>query len=274
MSFKNHFILGAAFIVCPFFQSSSLAAEEKFTVNYNISKEDKDIGEITEKTLLKIIQTDGKYIPFLEVNINLGVNYKTGSYTDAKNKYCKININYHDREPLLMDSFYDDLQFILVHEIGHCILGKEIFHQQKFNWVIEDKTIEKFNQQLVDQTNLSINSLECKTCSFKVAPPIAVYHEIYADIYALNWLTINENNLKLILNLSKKRIDAFEKNPLSSFYASGFSIPTMLEYLGQSANLNNREKVEIISQKGFLKYLQFMNENYLINLTSRNKNHD
>lgn len=274
MSLKKHLILGAALIVCPFFQSISLAAQQNLTINYNIPNEDYDIKNIVEKTVFKIIEKDGKYIPALDININLGLQYNTSSFTDAKTNICKININYHDRKPLLLDRFTDDLQFILAHEIGHCILGKEVFHNSKFKWVIIEKDLDKFDRQIIEQTNLSINTLECKTCSFKVAPPIAVYHEIYADVYAINSLAVNEKNLQLILKLSKKRIDEFEKKPLSSFYASGFSMPTMLEYMGNTSHLNTIERVEKISQTGFIKYLEFMNENYFAKLTNRNKNHD
>lgn len=270
MHLKKKIILGAAFIVCPFFQSVSIAEEKKFTINYNLSNTNSDIKYTIEKTLHHIIKKDGKDIPFLDLNINIGMQYKTGSYTDAKSNHCKISINYKNREPLLLDNFHEDLQFILAHEIGHCILGKEVFYQQKFNWVIELKEIEKINSQLESQTNLSINSLECKTCSFKVAPPIAVYHEIYADIYALNWLSGNEKNLQTILAVSKKRINEFNQDPLTSFYGSGFSIPILLEYMGENSKLTTIKKVETISQKGFIRYLQFMNDNYFTNSIHRN----
>jgi hypothetical protein len=271
MSLIKKFILGAAFIVCPFFQSAVMAEEKKFNIHYNLLDKDNDIKDIVENTLHHIIKKDGKDIPFLDLSINIGQQYKTASYTDAKNNYCKIDISYHNQIPLLLDNFQDDLQFILAHEIGHCILGKEIFYKQKFNWVIQLDDIEKINTYLENQTNLSINSLECKTCPFRVAPPIAVYHEIYADIYALNWLSANEKNLYKILALSKKRINEFNQNPLISFYGSGFSIPILLEYMGEKNQLPTAQRVEEVSQKGFINYLKFMSENYF---TNRNKIHE
>jgi hypothetical protein len=254
-------ILGATFSVCPFFHSVGLA-EDKFIINYNIINDHTLIKDIAESELKNIISKDGSHIPFILLNINIGEQYDTSSYTDAQNEQCKININYHDKTPLLMNNFNDDFQFILAHEVGHCILGKKIFYKNDFNWVIKDEQLKLLNQQIQIQTDLSINTLECKKCAFKIAPPIAVYHEIYADIYGISWLIENKKNFQPILILSKKRIDNFNKHPINNFYGSGFSMPTLLEYMGNNSKLKNFETVEIIAQKGFASYLKFMNENY------------
>jgi hypothetical protein len=267
MNVINNLILGAALFVCPFFHSSSFA-EENFIINYNIKGDNVIIKNMVESEIKNLILKDGIYIPFISLNVNIGEQYETSSYTNAKNHQCQININYHDKRPLLMDNFNDDFEFILAHEVGHCILGKEIFYKNNFNWIIKDEPFEVLNKQIELQTNLSINTLDCKKCPFKVSPPIAVYHEIYADIYGIAWLVENKKNLQPILTLSKKRVDSFNKNPINNFYGSGFSMPILLEYIDGNSKLKNFNTIEIVAQKGFAEYLKFMNANYLSKKTN------
>lgn len=270
MIFHKKIILGAILTFCPLFHSSCLAGD-KFHIDYNISNNNIEIIKKVEDIIMEIIKKDGEIVPFINLQFNLGYEYKTISYTDAKDNFCKININYQDKEPLLLDNFNTDLEFIIAHEIGHCILGKKIFYDSKFNWIINEKNIDSLSNQIEKQTNLAINSLECKNCNFKIAPPIAVYHEMYADIYGLTWITSKYKNLQPVLTLSKKRIESFNKNPISSFYGSGFSMPILLEYIDTNNNISPNQKIEIIAQKGFVEYLKFMHDNYFINAYFKEK---
>jgi hypothetical protein len=257
----NYFI-GAALFVCPFFSLAN--AEDKLVINYNIQGDYSNIKNIVDKTFSQVLERDGKKISSINLNINIGLDYTTGSYTDAQNKNCNININYKDKTPLLLSNFNNDFQFTLWHEIGHCILGKEIFHEKSFSWSVPIENKHALDDRINYQTKLSIATLECNDCEkkvFKIAPPIAVYHETYADIYALIWWIASGKELREILMLSKKRIDEFNSTPISNFYASGFAIPILLEQSG--SNKLNLDLVEKVSQKGFVEYLNFINDNYL-----------
>lgn len=254
--------LVATFGFCPFF--SPVNAADKYSINYDIPTEHKEIKNIVEKTINEVLKIDGEKISFLSINVGIGNQYQSISYTDAKSDNCKININYKDYSPLLLSNFNSDIEFIVLHEIGHCILGKKIFYKEDIQWQENIKNSQKLNEKIKFQTNVALSNLQCRDCTnkkFIVAPPIAVYHETYADIYALMWWVYLKNDLTEIVHLSKKRIDNFNENPLSSFYATGFSIPIFLEYIESPNAHKSFESVEIISQKGFEKYLNFISEN-------------
>lgn len=257
--FKKVLFLGTAFGLSPFFNYSY--ASEAYKVQFNIDKDREKIVYIAESILKE--NAKQKNTPLIDLTINIGKEYPTKSYTDAKNNYCKININYTDEKPLLLSNFYDDIQFVLWHEIGHCMLGKNILFNDYINWSIKIKNSEELNQQIKKQTAIALKNSYSKNGEtyFKVAPPVIVYHEIYADIYALNLWIKNNKNLYEIVNLAQKRVESFNKNPLSSLYASGFSIPTLLEYSNKSTL--SIDDVEKISQQGFIEYLKVINENYL-----------
>lgn len=271
MKIVNYFLVTALF-VCPFF--SPVLAGENFTVLYDIEEPYAEIDTTVKKTLNEVMNKDGTKLPFIYLNIGIGNNYETQSNTNAQNNNCKINIAYKEKKPLLLTNFIEDIRFVLLHEIGHCILGKEIFYKDSIDWIDSIKNKDELNKKINYQTSLSIATLECSKCSnkkFKIAPPIAIYHEIYSDIYALMWMTHTNKNLNEVLELSRKRIDSFNENPLSGFYASGLSIPKFLDYVAYSNFSNDLQAVEKISQEGFAQYLNLIYEEYLHKLPKKGK---
>jgi len=242
---------------------------EYFAVNYLNQYTFDETNHIVKDVLFKTISKEKKHLPFLQIKIEINENILSRSYTKHENEQCIINIKYRDKNPILLSNFENDLRFILWHEIGHCLLGRKVLKETPFNWIIQVDNKDELNRKIEYLTDLSVNTIKNK--KFRIAPPKAAYHEIFADIYAIMWLVVFENNLQEILILSEKRIEELMGNPIGNPYASGFAIPLFLEYSTKRDSNYSLDDLKAIAQKGFIKYLIFLENIYGKNLKNNFK---
>jgi hypothetical protein len=239
----------------------SLLPLQSNAINYNIKYSSNKVFHEFEFILKSTIEkTIGENIPILDISIQLDNNYSSYSHTNALQNKCNIVVSYKDRNPIILGSFKNDIQFVLFHEIGHCLLNKKILHEKVFDWIIEVENKQELDILINQLTDLSVDTMSCPQCiikKFNIAPPLVVYHEIFADVYAWsNWLKIGGDYYELI-NLSKTRINSFNVNPTSNLYGTKFALPFIIEMTGKETE----NDLKLISQKAFLSYLNYLKEN-------------
>lgn len=199
-------------------------------------------------------------VPLIKIDINVAHNIKPISFSTANAKECEIKINYTEElQPVLLRNFQDDLTFTIWHEIAHCMLDKEIFYKSSFDWKVnlDNFQISTLNKDIENQTTKAIASLNCLKCrnkEFKIAPPVVVYHEIFADTQASLWWKLEKKDMEDILFLYNKRQESFRRNPISTLHASNFSLLMVIDM-----KIKDNDDVfkisQEISQYGFIDYL-------------------
>lgn len=223
-------------------------------------KKKKKIDFLIKKTIQKANERFSLHNINLEINVNINKNLiYLDSVSNGDNNHCIINLNYINNKPIFLENFELDIQYILFHEISHCVLGKNFIKNEKINWIIPLTTKEQkyFNNKLKILTNLSYNQNVTK-----IANPFIVYHEIYADLESLFFIFNQNKDLKPILDLSEKRINSFKFNLISSNYGTGFAIPYFLDLIEKNTVNISEEEIHKITQKGLIDYLQFIDKNY------------
>ncbi len=231
--------------------------KEGVTFYYNNLKIEKETKDFIINNIEPILLSEQKKGQSLNVNINIGHEFENYSYTDSNPNKCTININYKEKKPIILNSFYDDLFFIILHEMGHCVIGKEVFFSDDFPWLIEEG--KSFNNLINHLTNIAVNNVECIDClnkKFKVSPPKLVYLETFADLYAIYFM-IEKNKSIHIVPLSKYRIDQFYNSPINTPYASFFAVPIFLK-----SSPHETKIIEEFAQKGLIEYLKYIKNNY------------
>lgn len=203
----------------------------------------------------KIEQFDNKYaIKYWINHYNYSINDKANidnSFSILQNG-CTIELNNNNNKPVLMKIKSKDFEFTFLHEISHCILGKEIFYQP-IDWKIDISTEEK------EKIEKMINENEYFYLKNKKTPLIKViYHEIFADTFAaILYLRNNPNaeqDLKVLLN---NRIMQ-NKNPYDS-HLSVSSIKYILKNKEEIKNLTIeklKDKAIKITQEKLLDYIR------------------
>lgn len=203
----------------------------------------------------------------LKININDEAKESTSNY-DRKN--CKIEINYtKDLKPFIYSSLDLDLMMATLHEIGHCVLGKEILHKAP-NWhpdlqLSQSETsllwerIQKKKQKAFENLKEDRDCSEHKKCTpqevFNMFPPMLGYHEIFADLWAITkYAEITcagaKENMKTLENF---RIQNFLSNPHhlhQSFLATYY-----LHDNWQCGKKFDFKELTFYTQKGFIDYL-------------------
>ncbi len=233
---------------------------QSYALNYNITYSSNrvfnEFESILNSNIEKIIG-ERQNTQTIDISILIDNDYVSYSHTNAEQDQCNIIISYQDRNPIIFSSFKNDIQFVLFHEIAHCLLGKKILHEKNFEWNIEVENPKELDTLINKLTDLSVATMSCHQCKikkFNIAPPLVVYHEIFADVYAWsNWLKIG-GDFSEIINLSKTRIDSFNNNSKSNLYGTKFAIQFMLEMTGNE----NENDLQLISQKAFLDYLNYI----------------
>lgn len=194
----------------------------------------------------------------LNITINLH-NKQTISYSNLNPQSCEIGINYNlnqwNKTGDIFNSFYDELLFNTLHEIGHCYLSRDALLND-IQWIIPISQEKKnhINKIIDESSNHIVRS--CPTCSkeiiFKKTPLKIVYHEMYADTFA-SYFLINLYNIDInpLINFRK---NVFLKNN-NSLYPTHFSIENIKI---DKNNLQNPSNILEYNQKGFLLYLNKM----------------
>lgn len=204
----------------------------------------------------KIEQIDNKYkIKYWMNHYTYSINDNAtidNSFSRFGQKGCVIELNRNNSKPVLMKTKKKDFEFTFLHEISHCVLGKEVFYQP-IDWKIDISKEEKEKIEKMIVENESFYLKNKKTPLIKV-----IYHEIFADTFAsMLYLRNNENaedDLKVLL---RNRITQNE-NPYDS-HLSVSAIEYILKNKEEIKNLTIeklKDKAIKIAQEKLLEYIR------------------
>lgn len=178
-------------------------------------------------------------------------NAKIDTSFSMVNKGCAIELNYTNK-PVLMKTKRKDIEFTYLHEISHCILGKEVFYQP-IDWVINISKGEKQNIEKIIQENEKFYLKNSKTPLIKV-----IYHEIFADtLSSILYIRENENAENDIKYLIEKRM-----NHNKNIYDSHLSVSALELVLKQKEEIKQltidklKDKAIKITQEKLLDYIR------------------
>lgn len=163
---------------------------------------------------------------------------------------CMLELN--NGEAILMKTKEKDFEFTFLHEISHCILGKEIFYHP-IDWKVKIGKVEKDKIEKIISENEFFYIKNKKTLLIKV-----IYHEIFADTFAsILYLRNNKEAEKdLIILLNNRKIQ--NKSPYDS-HLSVSSIKYILENKEQIKNLTIeklKDKAIKVTQEKLLEYIR------------------
>lgn len=196
----------------------------------------------------------------IKVSIELGDESKNVSNGESSN--CNINLAVEDKD-YLTDEEQKELNFILLHEVAHCFVGKEVLNREKMNWVdLSKEQQDKMDDLFAKQEKMFLDSF-CKDCEKKyaIASPAIVYHELLADAIAASWLLMIDPQLIDLEYLYKKRALEFVRNPLLAEHPSNFVLKD-IENAFKNDKVITYEIIIKIVQKSLIEYLQEMQFHY------------
>lgn len=202
-----------------------------------------NIKNFEKKYALKNFIKDYNYVLTNNKNID-------NSFSILQNG-CSIELN-NNIKPILMKTVKKDLEFTFLHEISHCVLGKEVFYQP-IDWKIDItiKEVEKIEKIIKENEDFYLKNK--KTPLIKV-----IYHEVFADTLAtMLYLKNNKNAENDILVLLKNRV-VQNKNPYDS-HLSANAIKYILFKKNEIKNLTIekfKDKAIKITQEQILQYIR------------------
>lgn len=219
------------------------------------------LGEEINTIVQKNKELIDKKITTLRIDAWLYKNSPQVSFSNAS-KNCEINISYSENMPsFLLDNINKDIDFVVTHEIGHCILGKEIF--SKINWQY-DLPVEKKKliQNIIKKQTDAAIKIQNNKAEINAPLPMIVYHEMFADTFSSIWLYNNNIiNVSDIKNIAKERkIQYFVKQEKTAYV----SFLPLYDYINMISNksvyktTNVDETIQLttlIVQKNFIQYL-------------------
>lgn len=229
----------------------------------NLGNQKELIKNITNKAVKESHNYWKNRIKNLEITIALNNKKPTNSLSNLNYNFCKININYNTLKPVLLYNFKDDLTFMLWHEMSHCMLGKNILFNN-YHWITINNQSEilKLNNIIMNRTNNSLKDIHCLQCennSFKIAPPMIAYHEMFADTQASIWWIQQHKNINEIKLLFLKRLKYYNQNKVGETHISNFDIPLILSNIKNISKIKPKDvflKAKKLTEIGFIKYLK------------------
>lgn len=177
------------------------------------------------KNLFKI---DNIYIA-IESSDNMPTHFF--GFSNGERNNCKIR--------LFIDEFdFEDkgfIEFTILHEIAHCHIGKEVIFKNKKTWSIPIDKKEEFKiQRFIDmQTDLVYKGKIQKNLH-----PNILWHEIYADLIALNWIYEKNKNLDILSNIFERRLNEYNRDPKKTLQPSSLGIKKMIKSIINNSNYN------------------------------------
>ena len=206
----------------------------------------------------KLLNLENKYqLKNFQQNYRYKINEDSNNEESVSkiNNGCQIEINYlKNKIPVLMNTIEKDFEFTVLHEMGHCVLGKDIFYQN-IDWKIKISQNEK----------IKINELISQNEKFyldnKKTPLIkAIYHEIFADSFAsLCYLQKNSYGYTDIKFLMNKRYSNQIRNPYEthlSYKAMKYVLTLNQKDIKDLTIENLKDKSIEIAQKTLLEYIR------------------
>ncbi len=176
----------------------------------------------------------------INIKIDISKNNQQDSFVKYINNSCSVNINFSEEKPHIFNKFTDDFEFVLLHEIGHCLLNKNIFLSESFFWDISLSDSEiSYLKSLSNKVEKPIT--DCLGCESKKDFNVLIaYHENFADIFSINYMNNKNKNYPIILY--NYRYSNFLKSPLNTNYISHLALEKFI-------NLKNNKEIKIIEMK-------------------------
>lgn len=194
-----------------------------------------------------------KNVPKIKLNIAIGE--MDDSISNGEKNNCNISLKVADRDYLLEED-KKELNFIILHEIAHCYIGKEKL-KSNVTWDALNKEDKEKASLLYKEQEDNFFQNYCKECEIKssVASPAIVFHELLADAYATNWILSLDISKIDLEGLYKKRALSFIRNPLVSSHPSHFVIQNVVKEFEKNGFISD-EEINKITQKALFEYLQ------------------
>lgn len=192
----------------------------------------------------------------IKVFININKKNKKQPYSQISENECFVNINLINDNPIIFKNFQYDLEFLLVHELGHCYYGVEHIKKRKINFNInqqKDLNLESFIYQKKD-------SNKCRYCfqEFSFDPFIA-YSELLSDIFAINYfIETKKQSYDLILDIYNYRNINFKKTNKNTNYISNIFIENY--YFFKKNEVLTESEIQIKSQETLLYFINEHNK--------------
>ena len=214
---------------------------QNYELNNSLQSNAIEIEAIIKKAIKQTNRHWGNRIKSIKFDIRQqSENVREMGFSNADASACKIDLLINN------DDFKDEdyLFFSVVHEIAHCYVGKDVFLSPDFNWKIQSVE-NNIYQKYIDEKTVQLMS---NTLPQNTYHPLIVYHEIAADVLALNWIADKE----LYLKIYEIRLEDWQRDLTKTKHASHWSIEKIIEnnYLVKDSNL--------IIEYGFKSYIDEM----------------
>ncbi len=242
------FIFTLCFLI---FCSNSYAY--KIEVFYSQNHIQKKYSDTVNETLIHLTKNyhfrqDKNYNVFIDIR----KENKRAPHTKISENSCDVNINLVSEKPTILENFKDDLQFLLVHELGHCYYGANHIFNKKIDFLFPIKN----NLNLDDYESKVKKRKECLDC-FQDLPfdPYVAYSELLSDIFTVNFfLETNKNYEDIILQIYNYRNKNFMKTQQNTNYISNIFIENF--YLTDSFKKLNFEDVKFKAQETLIYFIE------------------
>ena len=278
---------------------STMEQNKKITESILHSLNDKEAQKMWQNKYLFLLEQshlfDVKFpdvkdvgLQFQHARISLQYNKKYVSNMSISNlnpNACIVSFYFGSNNSTIMISNDDEnLTFMYLHELAHCLLGKEVLTKgipwtQEIREQMGDENVIKINQELVyaslgeiqkqhQDTHHIYDSLDEKIDNASKLVPIFVYHETFADTQAMIWIAkMYPRDFESILNqmivYRKTQFKLFKQKHLSYDHPTFYALETLKQYIDKHPNkifnLNALEAKNLAltaSQIGFLNYLK------------------
>lgn len=162
--------------------------------HYTLSINDyKDNNSFIKNSIAQFSDKQGKeifsYLQKVDIKTQRFSGLINPSLTNGDISNCSILLAYKPIESWRSNyQPYKELIFSLTHELSHCILGKEVFLGKiDFEITLSPEQKSFIINKAVSQSNLSWLNNQ-KLFSKPLRNPLIIYHETFADIFALIYL--------------------------------------------------------------------------------------
>jgi len=228
------------------FANFNLMAKD-ISLTFNFENKNKEINQTIKNVVYQykdFFDIENLKINILEIDKN-NLHFFGFSNADKKNCNIRIFVSEIDFEEK------DFLIFTVLHEIAHCYIGKNVLLKNKKDWNIEidSKRKEKI-QYFIDQKTKELLNDKSK----REFHPNVLWHEIAADIFALDWIYKRTGEIDIILNVLEKRMEEDIKNPTLVKQPSTVAIKEMLFKILKNEDYDILKMID----SSFLSHIEFL----------------
>lgn len=250
---KNKLFFVLFFLILP----SVVTAGETFRLTY----ETKELKKTYDKTIEKTLSSASEINEINNVVIDVS-NFSSSQknpHTIFKNNGCYINISLKDSPQIFSDK-HKEIEFLILHELGHCVLGDGIFKVGQISWGKQFKNTNNIPRNIYTN-DLSSNSMKCSKCDYLRNYNILVsYSELFSDIFAMNYYLKKEERIDDILVVYEYRKKMYEHYGIKNSYISHYYVENMIK--NNDFKPKTKHEIEIIAQEIILNHVK-MNQKSL-----------